>query len=62
MPITFPPMNNQVTIPVTTILVTFISLSTITTTAISSASIMISLNPAPAISIAATGQDAKFCN
>ena len=62
MPITFPAMNNQATIPITTILVTFTSLSTITTTAISSVSIMISLNPAPAISIAATGQDAKFCN
>ena len=60
MPITFPPMNNQATIPITTILVTFTSLSTITTTAISSVSIMISLNPAPAISIAATGQNANF--
>ena len=60
MPITFPAMNNQATIPITTILVTFTSLSTITTTAISSVSIMISLNPAPAISIAATGQNANF--
>ena len=61
---TFPPMNNQATIPTTTansnILVTLTSPSTITTTAISSASGMVSINPAPAISVAATGQDANF--
>ena len=57
-------MNNQTTIPTTTanskILVTLTSPSTITTTAISSASGMVSINPAPAISVAATGQDANF--
>ena len=57
-------MNNQATIPTTTansnILVTLTSPSTITTTAISSASDMVSINPAPTISVAATGQDANF--
>ena len=64
MPLTFPPMNNQATIPITTansnILVTLTSPSTITTTAISSASVMVSTNPAPAISVTATGQDVNF--
>ena len=64
MSLTFPPMNNQATIPTTTansnILVTLTSPSTIATTAISSASGMVSINPAPAISVAATGQDANF--
>ena len=57
-------MNNQATISITTgnnnILVTLTSPSTITTTAISSASGMVTINPAPAISVAATGQDAHF--
>ena len=57
-------MNNQATIPITTtnsdILVTFTSPWTITTTAISSVSVTVSKNPAPAISIAATGQDGNF--
>ena len=57
-------MNNQATIPTTTansnILVTLTSPSTITTAAIASASNMVSINPAPAISVAATGQDANF--
>ena len=57
-------MNNQATIPTTTansnILVTLTSPSTITATAISSASGMVSINPAPAISAAVTGQDANF--
>ena len=61
---TFPPMKNQATIPITTdnsnIFVTFTSPSTITTTAISSASGIVSINPAPAISVAATGQNANF--
>ena len=57
-------MNNHTTIPITTtisnILVTLTSPSTITTTAISSASGKVSINPAPAISVAATAQDANF--
>ena len=57
-------MNNQATIPVTTansnILVTLATFSTITTTAISSASGMVSISPAPVISVAGTGQDANF--
>ena len=64
MSLTFPTMKNQATIPITTdnsnILATFTSLWTITTTAISSASGMVSVNPAPAISAAVTGQDANF--
>ena len=64
MSLTFPAMNNQTTIPTTTansnILVTLTSSSNITTTAIASVSGMVSINPAPAISIAATGQDANF--
>ena len=64
MSLTFPPMNNQATIPITTpnsnSLVTLTSPSTITTTAISSASGMVSINPASAISVAGTGQDANF--
>ena len=62
MSLTLPPMNNQSTTPITTansnILVTLASPST--TTAISSASGMVSINPVPAISVAATGQDANF--
>ena len=57
-------MNNQATIPTTTaysnILVTLTSTSIITTPAIASASHMVSINPAPATSVAATGQDANF--
>ena len=64
MSLTFSPMNNQVTIPSTTatsnILVTLTSPSTITTTAIASASGMVSIHPAPTISVVATGQDANF--
>ena len=64
MSLTFPPMNNQAKIPKTTansnILVTLTSPSTITTIAIASASGMVSINPAPAISVVATGQDANF--
>ena len=64
MSLTFPPMNNQGTIPTTTansnVLVTLTSPSTITTTAIASASCMVSINPAPTISVAAKGQDANF--
>ena len=64
MSLTFPPMNNKATFPITTansnILVTLTSPSTITTTAISSASGMVSLNPAPVISVAGTGQDGNF--
>ena len=64
MSLTFPLMNNQETIPITTansnILVTLTSPSTITMAAISSASGMVSINPAPAVSVVATGQDAYF--
>ena len=64
MSLTFPPMNNKATIPITTansnILVTLTSPSTITATAISSASGMVSINPAPAISVAGTEQDPNF--
>ena len=64
MLLSFPPMNNQATIPITTaninILATLTSPSTITTTTISSASGMVSINPAPAVSVAATGQDVNF--
>ena len=66
MSLTFPPMNNQATIPITTansnILVILTSPSTITTTAISSASGMVSINPVPAISVAVTGQDETRLN
>ena len=62
MSLTLPPMNNQATTPITTansnILVTLASPSA--TTAISSASGMVSINPVPAISVAATGQDTNF--
>ena len=64
MSLTFRPMNNQATIPITTansnILVTLTSPSTITTTAIASASGMVSIYPAPTISVAAKVQDANF--
>ena len=64
MSLTFPPMNNQATIPITTansnILVTLTSPSTITTTAISAAPGRVSINPAPAISVTGTGPDANF--
>ena len=58
MALVFRPMNNRVTIPITTansnILVTLTFPSTIVTTAISSVSDLVSINPAPAISVAAT--------
>ena len=64
MPLSFPPMNNQATIPITiadsNILVTITSPSTITTRDISSASDMASSNPAPAISVAAKRQEENF--
>ena len=64
MSLTFPPMKNHATIFITTdnsnILVTPTSPSTMTMTAISSASSMVSKNPAPAIYVAATGQDVNF--
>ena len=64
MSLTFPPMNNQATIPTTTansnVLVTLTSPSTITTTAIASASGMVSIYPGPTISVATKGQDASF--
>ena len=62
MPLTFPLMNNEAAIPITTsssnILVTYTYSSTITTTAISSG--VVNVNCAPAISLTATGQDANF--
>ena len=64
MSLTFPPVNNQATIPTTTansnVLVTLTSPSTITTTAIASASGMVSIYPGPTISVATKGQDASF--
>ena len=64
MPLCFPPVNNQATIAITTadsnILITITSPSTITTRDISSASDMVSTNPAPAISIAAKEPDWNF--
>ena len=60
MSLTVPPMKNQAMIPMTTddsnIFVTFTSPSTITMTA----SGMVSKNPAPAISVEATGQGANL--
>ena len=56
-------MNNQATISITTadnVFVTLTSPSTITTIVISSASGMISINPAPATCVPATGQDVNF--
>ena len=68
MSLTFPPLNNQATDPITTAnsnslslsLVTLTSFSTTFITAISSASNMVSINLAPAISVAVTGQDVNF--
>ena len=64
MSLSFPPMKNQATIPITTdssnILVTLTSRSTITMTTISSASGMVSINPAPTISV--TAKMTKFGN
>ena len=64
MSLTFPPVTNQATVSITTAnsnaLVTLTSPSTITTTAVSSASCMVSINPASAICFAATGQDTNF--
>ena len=58
MPRTFPPLNNQGTVPITAAnsntLVTLTSPSMITTTAISSASGKVNINPAPGICVAAT--------
>ena len=55
MSLTIPPMNNQATISITTdnsnALVTLTSPSTITTAAISLASGMVGVNPAPAVSL-----------
>ena len=64
MSLTFPPMDNQATIHITAvnsnILVTLTSPLTIITTAISSASGMVGINPAQAVSVAGTGQDANL--
>ena len=64
MSLTFPPMNNQATILTTTangnVFVTLTSPTTITTTAIASASGMVNINLAPTISVAAKGQEANF--
>ena len=54
LPLTYLLMNNHVMVPITTL--TFSS--PIPKTAISSTSGMVIINPAPAISIAATRQDA----
>lgn len=64
MALTFPPINNRATVPITTvksnILFTVTSSITITTTAITSMSGMLSINSAPAMSVAATEQDLNF--
>ena len=64
MALTFPPINNRATVPITTvksnILFTVTSSSTITRTAITSMSGMLSINSGPAISLAATEQDLNF--
>ena len=64
MSLTFPPVNNQATIPTTTansnVLVTLTSPSTISTAAIASASGMVSIYPGPTISVATKGQDASI--
>ena len=64
MSLTFPPINNQTTVHITTAnsntLATLNSPSTITTAAIFSAPDMVSINLAPAIPISATGQDLNF--
>ena len=53
MSLIFPPMNNQPMVPITTVnsnaLVILTCSSTITATAISSSSDVLSINPAPAI-------------
>ena len=64
MALTFPPMNNLTTVPLTTVnsntLFTVTFSSTITTTAISSTSGMVRINSVPAISVAATERDLNF--
>ena len=64
MSLTFPPMNNPATFPSTTansnVLVTLTSPSAITTTAIASASGMVSIYSAPTISVAAKEQYVNF--
>ena len=64
MPLTFSPMTNHETFPITTAnnntLVTLNSPATFTATAIFSASVIVSMNFASAIPVAATGQDANF--
>ena len=64
MSLTFSPMNNQATAPITTAnsstLATLTSTSTIITAVVSLASGMVSIYHAPAISVAATGKDANF--
>ena len=64
MSLILPPMNNQSTVPITAInsntLGILTSSSAITTAAISSALGMVSINPALAVSAAATGQDLNF--
>ena len=61
MSLTFPTMNNLATVPITNnnTLATLTLSTTISVTGISSAS-DISINPAPAISVAATRKDLNF--
>ena len=56
-PLSFPPMNNQAVVPQTRVntLASLTSSSTITAKAISPASGTVSINSAPAVSIAAMG-------
>ena len=60
MSLIFPPVNIQVIIPVTTADSNNFVTLTVTKIAISSATGTVSKNPAPAISVAATGRDANF--
>ena len=61
MSLTFPPMINQVTVPINTAnnntLVTLTCSSTITKTAMSLASCIVTINPTLAISVSVTWQD-----
>ena len=62
MSLTFPTMNNLATVPITNnnTLITLSLSTTITATGIPSASDMVSINPAPAIPVAAIRKDLNF--
>ena len=61
MSLTFPPVSNQATVSITTANSnTLATLTTPSAITIFSASDVVSVNPAPSISVAAAGQDANF--